>query len=464
MNPKQEPQTEEIFWVPGAAENTELNFDDSVFEMIPECLRPLFIVASNKQERDVILLGAITILSGCLPNVYGIYDNRIVYPNLFAFIDAPAGAGKGILNFIRYIAAPIHKAKREESKILQQEYELKMIAKRKEKDNQEGFVPPPPCKMLLIPANNSASSFLHTLSENNGAGILFSTEADTLSNSLSQDWGNFSDVLRCAFHHETVEIQRKTNKEYISLESPKLTVFLTGTQGQLKRLIPDAENGLFSRFMYYSMRSVPKFRDVFERRGTIPGQEFMQLGQQIFILYELLNRLGTPLECHLEKSLQVEFQNKFASLLESYFNDTGDRILASLHRTGLICYRITMVLSCLRLFIDQRATPSQSLQLNQSDFNVAMSLAKHLISNSAKHMAEMPGVNNDIIKYRKLQFMIEMLPDTFTRKEANEIGEGLEISLATLTRYLSSDAFERIGHGKYRKKGAQHSDNELMSN
>jgi len=64
------------------------------------------------------------------------------------------------------------------------------------------------------------------------------------------------------------------------------------------------------------------------------------------------------------------------------------------------------VLSCLRLFIDQRATPSQSLQLNQSDFNVAMSLAKHLISNSAKHMAEMPGVNNDIIKYRKLQFMI----------------------------------------------------------
>lgn len=464
MNSKLEPQTEEIFWVPGAAEDTELNFDDSVFEMIPECLQPLFIVASNKQERDVILLGAITILSGCLPNVYGIYDNRIVYPNLFAFIDAPAGAGKGILNFIRYIAAPIHKAKRDESKILQQEYELKMSARRKEKETQEGFVPPPPCKMLLIPANNSASSFLHTLSENNGAGILFSTEADTLSNSLSQDWGNFSDVLRCAFHHETVEIQRKTNKEYISLESPKLTVFLTGTQGQLKRLIPDAENGLFSRFMYYSMRSVPKFRDVFERRGTIPGQEFMQLGQQIFILYELLNRLGTPLECHLEKSLQVEFQNKFAALLESYFNDTGDRILASLHRTGLICYRITMVLSCLRLFIDQRATPSHSLQLSQSDFNVAMSLAKHLISNSAKHMAEMPGVNNDIIKYRKLQFMIEMLPDTFTRKEANEIREGLEISLATLTRYLSSDAFERIGHGKYRKKGAQNSDDEPMSN
>lgn len=463
MNPKQEQLKEDVYWVPDAAENTELNFDDSVFELIPDCLQPLFIVASNKQERDVILLGAITILSGCLPNVYGIYDNRIVYPNLFAFIDAPAGAGKGILNFVRYLAAPIHQAKREETKRLQQEFEAKLNSKKKDKDSQEGFIPPPPCKMLLIPVNNSASSFLQTLSENNGSGILFSTEADTLSNSLSQDWGNFSDVLRCSFHHETVEIQRKTNKEYISLEAPKLTVFLTGTQGQLKRLIPDAENGLFSRFMYYSMKSVPKFRDVFERRGTIPGQEFMQLGQQIFILYELLNRIGTTVECTLEKTLQVEFQNKFSDLLKSYFHDTGDRILASLHRTGLICFRITMVLSCLRQFIDQKAQLSKTLELNQSDFKVALNLAKHLISNSAKHMAEMPGVNNDIVKYRKLQFMIEMLPDTFTRKEANEIGEGLDISLATLTRYLSSDAFERIGHGKYRKKEAQKNDDEQMN-
>lgn len=463
MIPSHDNQDEEIYWVPDEVENTELNFEDSVFDLIPDCLQPLFIVASNKQERDVILLGAITILSGCLPNVYGIYDNRLVYPNLFTFIDAPAGAGKGILNFVRLLATPIHQAKREESKKLQQEFEAKLNSKKKDKDSSEGFIPPPPCKMLIIPANNSASSFLHTLSENNGTGILFSTEADTLSNSLTQDWGNFSDVLRCAFHHETVEIQRKTNKEYISLEAPKLTVFLTGTQGQLKRLIPDAENGLFSRFMYYSMKSVPFFKDVFERRGTVPGQEFMELGQQMFLLYELLNRLGTPIECTLSKSLQVEFQENFSQLLKSYFKDTGDKILASLHRTGLICFRITMVLTSLRQYIDQRQSFTSTLELNESDFKVALSLAKHLLRNSAKHMAEMPGVNNEIIKHRKLEFMIEMLPDTFTRNEANEIGEGLGISLATLTRYLSSDAFERIGHGRYRKKDAQSTGDEPMS-
>ena len=64
-----------------------------------------------------------------------------------------------------------------------------------------------PLKMLFIPVNNSASYIVQTLSENDGSGILFSTEADTLANSLSQDWGNFSDVLRCAFHHEPIELQ-----------------------------------------------------------------------------------------------------------------------------------------------------------------------------------------------------------------------------------------------------------------
>ena len=463
MNHWQQKTEATDYYLPSAAEKTNLHFDDAIFEVIPLCLKPLFIAASNKQERDVILLGALTIISGCLPNVSGIYDNRIVFPNLYAFIDAPAGAGKGILNFVRFLAAPIHKAKREETKRLQEEYEQKVNSQRKEKEQTETTIPPPPSKMLLIPANNSASSFVQTLNDNNGSGILFSTEADTLSNSLTQDWGNFSDVLRCSFHHEPVEIQRKTNKEYISLETPKLPVFLTGTQGQLKRLIPDAENGLFSRFMYYSMKSVPMFRDVFERRGTVPGQEFMDLGQRIFVLYEMLNRLGTAFECSLPKEFQLQFQMQFTSLLNKYFADTGDKILASLHRTGLICFRISMVLTCLRNFIDENKIPGAPMEIHEDDFEVAINIAKNLISNSSKHMAEMPGMSNEIIKFRKLEFILEMLPDTFTRKEANEIGDSIDISMATLTRYLSNGPFERIGHGKYKKKDAQNNTDEQMS-
>ena len=52
------------------------------------------------------------------------------------------------------------------------------------------------------------------------------------------------------------------------------------------------------------------------------------------------------------------------------------------------------------------------MEIHEYDFEVALNIAKNLISNSSKHMAEMPGMSNEIIKFRKLEFILEMLPDT----------------------------------------------------
>ena len=47
-------------------------------------------VADSDEERDLLLLGSITTLSACLGRIYGIYDNRRVYPILFLFGSARA--------------------------------------------------------------------------------------------------------------------------------------------------------------------------------------------------------------------------------------------------------------------------------------------------------------------------------------------------------------------------------------
>ena len=36
--------------------------------------------------------------------------------------------------------------------------------------------------------------------------LIMESEADTLSNMLNNDWNNYSDVLRKAFHHEPISI------------------------------------------------------------------------------------------------------------------------------------------------------------------------------------------------------------------------------------------------------------------
>ncbi len=44
---------------------------------------------------------------------------------------------------------------------------------------------------------------------------------------------------------------------------PHISALLSGTPGQIRKLIPDSENGLFSRFMYYHLPMKPDWNDVF---------------------------------------------------------------------------------------------------------------------------------------------------------------------------------------------------------
>ena len=83
------------------------------------------------------------------------------------------------------------------------------------------------------------------MKEGDEQGIFCETEADTMGNVLKQDWGSYSDLLRKAFHHEPVSYSRKTNKEWIELKMPRLSVALAGTPGQVEGLIKSAEDVLF---------------------------------------------------------------------------------------------------------------------------------------------------------------------------------------------------------------------------
>ena len=83
--------------------------------------------------------------------------------------------------------------------------------------------------------------------------LIHESEADTLSKMFSQEWGDFSDVLRKAFHGERLSLSRDSDDEFMEIESPKLSVVLSGTRNQITPLLKSRENGLFSRFIYVIM-------------------------------------------------------------------------------------------------------------------------------------------------------------------------------------------------------------------
>ena len=114
-----------------------LNFSNELYKLIPDLFRQAIDLFTDRQEREMMLLGSLGVLSGCLPNYYGVYDGKKVGPNLYVFIVAPAGTGKGGLIWARELAVGIH------------DY-LQELPSETEEDWP---------KTLFIPANISASAF-----------------------------------------------------------------------------------------------------------------------------------------------------------------------------------------------------------------------------------------------------------------------------------------------------------------
>ena len=96
---------------------------------------------------------------------------------------------------------------------MEQEYKEAMNAYIKSKKSDGAAMPKePPMRMLIIPANSSASSLLKILGDNDGIGLLFESEGDTLSQTLKSDYGNYSDVLRKALRGQQSEGVRCTGR------------------------------------------------------------------------------------------------------------------------------------------------------------------------------------------------------------------------------------------------------------
>jgi len=227
-------------------------FPDEVYTDLPDLLQLVTEKSISAEDKDLLLLGSLVVISSSLPNIYGIYAERTVFPNLFLFLTAQASAGKGRLTLCRKLVEPIHRKLREQAKAAYDEYQCKLTeyAAAKNKSDVERPVEPP-MRMLIIPANNSSTGLFQLLNDNLGIGLIFETEGDTLALTFKSEHGNYSDGFRKAFHHETISYNRRKDREFVELETPRLSALLSGTPKQVSTLIPNAENGLFSRFIFY---------------------------------------------------------------------------------------------------------------------------------------------------------------------------------------------------------------------
>ena len=420
---------------------------DSVYENLPPTLLECCKVFSDRREKDVFLTGALAILSGCLPNVSGEYSGSLVYPNLFSFILAPAASGKGVLKFAKVLANKYHAKTLDKSVQDKKEYDAKIAASKKgaKKSNPTfigGLPKEPKFKVVYIPANTSSAKVIQHLEHNDGRGIMCETEADTLGQTFKNDWGSYSDILRKAFHHETISISRKTDSEFVEVNEPQLAVALSGTPKQVFGIINSAEDGLFSRFIFYVFKTDSIWLDPSPKSNPINLTKFFEKqSENVLKMVEFFET--DEMKLQLTDEQWEELNNEFKTFLEQIKTFVSEDALSVVKRLGLILYRFCMIFSAVRKF--ETNTHSKKIYCSDVDFKSALALTKVYLEHSIIMFTNLPQQGEQgVFKSGKNKHMFyNALPESFQRKEAVAIGEMFEI------KPRSVDSFLQTCIGKY---------------
>jgi hypothetical protein len=332
----------------GTAAHGGKQFPKVVFNNLPPILRDACNFIEDDNDRNVFFVGLLGVLSGMLPNVKGSYNGLSYESNLYVYVIAPYGEGKSSLKFAKTIAMPIERKKRalkrSKGHPVMNPIEQHRSSGSDSKKIDSVFA------RHFIPANISKTGFIQLIAENGGRGTLFESEGDTVADTLSQDYGHFSDVLRNAFQHETVSYFRRENYEDVEIESPFLSVILSSTVDQMRRLIPSVQNGLFSRFLFYSADRNPEFVDVFQPKKREYLSYFESVGNELLGLYDFLSGLEAPINFDLTDKQKSSFLELLGTLKRELGENVDECLEGSANRLGLMCFRIAMILTAIRSF------------------------------------------------------------------------------------------------------------------
>jgi len=305
----------------------------------------------------------------------------------------------------------------------------------------------PPHRMFFLPGNSSSAAFIQALADNDFCAVIFETEADTLANTLKQEWGNFSDVLRKGFHHESTSLFRKKDNKCIEIKNPHIALCVGGTPLQVHNMIPNVENGLFSRILFYAFEDHSEFKNPFISHCPVNYADFLtEKGNQIFELYNQLNLLAQPIQFKLTPEQANKFTALFAAMLSRNELLVGRNFNANIKRLGLITFRIAMILTALRLLENEtpggdpeRVTPSHPLSpdkpliCSDRDYETAIIIAATLEKHAIAVYQNMPNTG---LKGMSLTFF-EKLPQQFDRQGYLKVALELGIQPKAAEKYIA---------------------------
>jgi|GEM_PF-6890482 len=391
---------------------------ESTKELLPPKLTQFIKQYDQAHIRDFQLIAFITIISSLLHKVSFEYNGSIQYCNIFSVLISPPASGKGEIKILKKLLHDI-------------ESEL-------DKEN----------RFHNLGANFSTAKLIETLSKNGEVGLVFDTEADTLSKNKENEWGDYSTILRKLFANEEEKHLRKSNESTIKLSKPIVSVLLTGTKNQSPRLFEDIDNGLFSRFLflYYNPKSTFALKKVGFQYDDSYLNELSKLLSKVYFD-------GT-------RSWDAKLSQSQLDRIENIFSGYERQINESETFNPGLCYRYALILAKTAVtmtFIKNidYIVLSDKREFDVDDIMEACFIIIEKLLHTALTLASNYRLNSKEKPIKKLidDDFLSNLPKQFTRKEF--LQQNKAISQRTKDRHLSNlldkNMIRRIKHGEYIK-------------
>ncbi len=413
----------------------------------PEPLATILSHARTRAQCDALLLGAFTVLGASLgQRVCCNYGGRILHPCLQTFVVAPPASGKGMLGLLRYLVAPIHDELRQAYHQRQKDYQREKVTYDAAGRERANLPQPekPVNKMFLISGNNSGTGILQNIMDADGVGLIFESEADTISTAIGSDYGHWSDTLRKAFDHDRLSYNRRMDQEYREVPKSYLGVLLSGTPAQVQPLIPSAENGLFSRQLFYYMPGIHEWQSQFVPNEVDFEAVFRKTGRE---WCAEIKSWTSRYMLRLSEAQKVAFDTLFATLFLRAGFANGHEMNSSVARLAINVLRMMMVVGMLR----RRWTPAADTHpenlkdgiiacydftLGDDDFMAVMSLVEPLYRHTTHILSFLPGTDVSRRGNGDADSLLVSLPERFTWEQYRTAAEELGVKVGTAKSWL----------------------------
>ena len=447
----------------------------------PKLLLRIIGYGTTVTQKDVLLLGALTALGATMERyVRCHYAGKYQSPCMQSFIVAPAASGKGVLSLIRLLVMPIHDDIRQQVEKEMNAYKKAKVAyEMMGKERAKAEIPEMPLnRMFLISGNNTGTGILQNIMDDNGTGFICETEADTIASAISSEYGHWSDTLRKAFDHDRLSYNRRTDQEYREVKRIFLAVLLSGTPAQVRALIPSAENGLFSRQLFYYMHGIYTWADQFACGEIDLDEIFRSIGRDWQLKLDILKEHGIH-TLRLTDEQKKEFNALFSDLFFRSDIANGNEMRSFIARLAVNICRIMSTIAMLRVLeipqpyqlkssdkyapVPDKEIPTDNVKdgiitrwditITPEDFKAVLGLVKPLYRHATHILSFLPSSEIPHRANADRDAFFDALGDEFTRtqlaEQATAMGIKPNTALSWLRRLVKKGLFVMKEKGTY---------------